>query len=84
MLAQVLQIFFGKELHAKNWLISTQGNLLQRNNFFSSVQNLSSLHKIGWRLSEKNSPFFKHASSSVAPRISMGSTLRADFFGFDE
>jgi hypothetical protein len=36
-----------------------QGNLLQRNNFsVVYVQNLSSLHKIGWRPAEKFPPFF--------------------------
>jgi hypothetical protein len=32
---------------------------------------MSSLHNIGWRSPLKNSPFFKHASSSVALKISM-------------
>jgi hypothetical protein len=44
--------------------------------FFSGLQNLSSLHKIGWISAEKIIPFFKHASSSVAPKISMGATLQ--------
>jgi hypothetical protein len=62
MLAQVLQIFLGKEHLVKNRLISTLDKV------FSDLQNLSSLHK---RLAEKISPFFKHASSSIAPKISM-------------
>jgi hypothetical protein len=55
MLAQVLQILYGKEhldLHPK------QGNLLQRNIFTGLKQNLSLLHKIGWRPAEKNWPIF--------------------------
>jgi hypothetical protein len=62
-----------KEHLVKNWLISTlrQGNLLQTNKFFRGIKNLSSLQKIGLRSAEKNSPFFKHASSGIALRISM-------------
>jgi hypothetical protein len=36
-----------------------QGNSLQKEPFFSGLQNLSSLHKIGWRSAEKNYPFLK-------------------------
>jgi hypothetical protein len=73
-LAQVMQIFFGERTPCKRLadLHPRQGNLLQREQFFIGLQNLSSLHKIGWRSAEKNIPFFKHASSSVASKISMG------------
>jgi hypothetical protein len=45
MLAQVLQIFFGKEHLLKHWLISTLDKVI----YF----------KIGWRTAENNSPFFQ-------------------------
>jgi hypothetical protein len=46
--------------------------------FYWAQPNLSLLHKIGWRSAEKNSPFFEHASSSVAPTISMVLMLLSD------
>jgi hypothetical protein len=62
MLAQVLQIFFGKEHLVKKLadLPNRLGNLLQRNIFFSGLQNLSSLHKIGWRSAEKKFSLFSN------------------------
>jgi hypothetical protein len=61
MLAQVLQIFFWGRTPCKKWadLHPRQGNLLQRNNFSAGLQNLSSLHKIGWRSAEKNLCLFQ-------------------------
>jgi hypothetical protein len=61
MLAQVLQIFLGKEHLLKNWLISTldkaisfKGTILQQ-----STKPLFTSKYIGWRSAEKNSPFFQ-------------------------
>jgi hypothetical protein len=54
MLALVLQIFLGKE----HLVISTLGKVIYfKGTIFSSQQNLSSLHKIGWRSAEKDLPF---------------------------
>jgi hypothetical protein len=48
MLAQVLQIFLGKEHLLKNRLISTPDKVIYfKGTIFSGLQNLSSLHKIG-------------------------------------
>jgi hypothetical protein len=47
---------FGERIPCKKLadLHSGQGNLLQRNNFsVVYIQNISSLHKIGWRSAEK-------------------------------
>jgi hypothetical protein len=78
MLAQALQIFLGKEQLVKNWLISTlgtQGNLLQRNNFSAVYKTSLPFTKSGgYQL--KNYPFFKHASSSIAPKLSMLGTSK--------
>jgi hypothetical protein len=41
-----------------------QGNLPKKN-VLSSLPNLKSLNKIGWRSPEQFQPFFKHASYSV-------------------
>jgi hypothetical protein len=69
VLEQILQIFFGKEHRVKNWLISTL-DLLQKEQFFSGLKNLSSLHKIGDQL--KNLPLFKNMLlSGIALKISM-------------
>jgi hypothetical protein len=58
MLAQILQIFFGKEHLVKNQLISTLDKVIYfKGTIFQGLQNLSSLHKIGWRSAEKNRPF---------------------------
>jgi hypothetical protein len=74
MLAQVLQIILGKEHLVKNRLISTldrviyfKGTIFQE----STKPLLTSQNRaeISWK---KILPFFKHASSSLAPRISMG------------
>jgi hypothetical protein len=56
MLAQVQQIFSGKEHLAKKWLITTLDKVIKKQ-FFSGLQNLSSLHKRGWRSAEKILPF---------------------------
>jgi hypothetical protein len=60
------KLFWEKHL-VKNWLIST----LDKELFCKGLQNLSSLHKTGWRSAEKIVPFSKHVSSCIAPRISM-------------
>jgi hypothetical protein len=55
------------------YLHPRQGNLLQRNNFSAVYKTSLSLHKIGWRSAEKKfSRFFKHASSTVARKTSIG------------
>jgi hypothetical protein len=54
MLAQVLQIFWGKEHLVKNRLISTLDKVIYfKEKKIRDLQNLSSLHKIGWRSAEK-------------------------------
>jgi hypothetical protein len=55
MLAQVLQIFLGKEHLVKNLPIFTLDKVIyfKRKLFFCGLQNLSSLHK-----QLKNCPFF--------------------------
>jgi hypothetical protein len=55
MSAQVLQIFFRKEHLVKNRLISTLDKVIYfKRTIFCGLQNLSSLHKIGWKSAEKN------------------------------
>jgi hypothetical protein len=72
MLAQVLQIFWGKEHLIKNRLISTLDKVIYfKGTIFQCLQNLSSVHKKGGDQLKKILPFFKHASSSIAPKISM-------------
>jgi hypothetical protein len=74
-LAQVLQTFWAKKPCKKSAdLHPRQGNLLHTlEHFYRAQQNLSSLHKIGWRSAEKNLPvFFQHASSRS--KISMATT----------
>jgi hypothetical protein len=69
VLALVLHIYGWERTSCKNWLLSTLDKAIYlkgtifRGPLFTS-QN-------GLEISRKNSPFFKHASSSVAPRISM-------------
>jgi hypothetical protein len=58
------QILLEKEHLVKNWL-----------NNFSAVYS-SLLNKIRRRSAEKILPFFKHASSSAASKISMDATRR--------
>jgi hypothetical protein len=59
MLAQVLQIFLGKEHLVKNWLISTLDKVIYyKGTFYRAQQNLSLLHKIGWRPAEKKFAVF--------------------------
>jgi hypothetical protein len=59
MSAQVLQIFWGKEHLEKNRLIFTLDKVIDlKGTIFCGLQNVSSLHKIGWRPAEKNSPVF--------------------------
>jgi hypothetical protein len=71
MFVRVLKKFLAKNL-VKNQLISALYKVVYlKELFFSGLEKLSSLHKIGWRSAEKISPFFKHASSSIAPRISL-------------
>jgi hypothetical protein len=58
MLAQVLKIFLGKEHLVKNRLISTLDKVIYfKGTIFCGLQNISSLHKIGWRSAEKILPF---------------------------
>jgi hypothetical protein len=74
MLAQVLQMFLGKDNLVNNRLTSTldKVNYYKGTIFWQSTKLLfTSLHKIGWRSARKIIPFFKHASCSVAPKISM-------------
>jgi hypothetical protein len=50
MFVLVLKIFLGKEHLVKNWLISTLDKAIYFKGIISrGLQNLSSLHKIGWR-----------------------------------
>jgi hypothetical protein len=72
MLAQVLQIFLGKNTLYKTRLIYTldkviyfKGTIFQ----WSTKPLFTSQNRV--EISSKNYPFFKHASSSVAPKISM-------------
>jgi hypothetical protein len=76
MLEQVLQTFSGKEYLVKNWLISTldkviyfKGTIFRRSTkpLFTSQNRVETAEKI--------LPFFKHASSIVASKISMVMTL---------
>jgi hypothetical protein len=60
---------FGERTPCKK-LAYLQKNTLKEQ-FFRGLRNLSSLYKIGPRPTEKTYPFLKHASSIVAPRISM-------------
>jgi hypothetical protein len=90
---------FGDRTPYKNSADLHPGQFTSKEHFSTDLQNLSSLHKIGWRSAEKITPFFnnaffvspkavrhrkyflrlvwffKHASSSRAPRISMDNTL---------
>jgi hypothetical protein len=71
MFVRVLKKFLAKNL-VKNQLISALYKVVYlKELFFSGLEKLSSLHKIGWRSAEKISPFFNLASSSVASRISI-------------
>jgi hypothetical protein len=59
MLAQVLEIFWEEKNPVKSLLISTLDKVIYYiGTFYRAQQNLSSLHKIGWRSAEKNSPAF--------------------------
>jgi hypothetical protein len=61
MLAQVLQIVLGKEHLVKNRLISILDKVIYfKEQCFSGLQNLSSLHKIGWRSAEKKFYLFSN------------------------
>jgi hypothetical protein len=80
MLAQVLQIFLGREHLVKNRLISTldkvyiKGTIFQRST--KPLFTLQNRVEISWK---KVLLFFKHASSSVS-KISMAATLNANVF----
>jgi hypothetical protein len=65
--------FWGKIICIfKNRLISTLDEVIYfKGTIFQGYTKCLSLHKIGWRSAEKMSHFFKHASSSVPPRISL-------------
>jgi hypothetical protein len=54
-------MFLGGTKHiVKNRLISTLDKVFYfKGTLFRGLQNLSSLHQIGWRSAEKISPFFK-------------------------
>jgi hypothetical protein len=73
MFALVLQIFLGKEHLEKNWLISTLDKAIEYKGTIFQGAYKTSLHftKKGGDQLKKILPFFKHASFSVAPRISM-------------
>jgi hypothetical protein len=53
MLEQVLVIFLGKENLVKKFLHPSLGNYSSKEQFLRCLQNLSSLHKNGWRSAEK-------------------------------
>jgi hypothetical protein len=66
--------FGGKTVCKKNGLISTLDKVIYfKGTFFTGLQNLSSLHKIGWRSAGKNSPFFSNMLllEYLATKISM-------------
>jgi hypothetical protein len=67
MLAQVLQILWGKEHLVKNWLISTLDKVITSK---EQIFQRSAKPLFTSQMAE-NLPFFKHASSSVASKISM-------------
>jgi hypothetical protein len=72
MLAQVLQIYWGKEHLVKNWLISTLDNVIYfKGTIFQRSTKPLFILQNRVDMSWKNDPFFKHASSSIAPKISM-------------
>jgi hypothetical protein len=48
MLAQILQIFLGKEHLVKNWPSLDEAIYFKGTNI-RGLRNLSSLHKIGWK-----------------------------------
>jgi hypothetical protein len=61
MLAQVLQIFLGKEHLVKNLLISNQDKLINfEGTIFQGSTKPLFTHNIGWRSAEKNSPVFSN------------------------
>jgi hypothetical protein len=58
MLAQVLQIFLGKEHLVENWLISTLDKVIYFKGTFLQGFTRPLLRKIGRRPAEKNSSIF--------------------------
>jgi hypothetical protein len=76
VLLALLQIVWGKEHLIKNRLISTPDKVIYfKGTNFSAVYKtlLTSQNKV--EISKKILPFFKDASSSIAPKISMGKTV---------
>jgi hypothetical protein len=68
-----LASIFGERAPCKKLadLSPRQGNLLQRNNFSAVYKTSFDFTKLGGDQLKKILPSFKHASSSVAPKISM-------------
>jgi hypothetical protein len=73
MFALVQQTFLAEKTLVKSLLISTLDKVIyNKGTFYSTLQNLSLQHKVGWRPNEKIALFYQHTSSST--EISMSFT----------